>query len=189
MKKILAACFYAVGMLLCGILLLPQPPRALAVQVDQPGLELAPSGSIFAALNIAPGDSLEAVVSVANNGKGDIGAVTFSARGASGQSALAPWLWLELSDEAGILYSGPLAGAENVALGPMAAGEQRKYSLRVLYSANADNSSQGATATVDLAFVGRPSYPSLPVTGANLNWVVLPGVLLLVLGTRLLLRN
>ncbi len=116
-----------------------------------------PNQTIVAASGMAPGESRQGTIEIANQGSAP-GVVVLEASGLTG-TALAAVLDLEVDDISGgsavEKWSGKLGSFSSVALGAFAAGVERDYRLTLSWPAAANDASlQGATTSLSFRWHG-----------------------------------
>ncbi|MTI96639.1 MAG: hypothetical protein FH749_14390 [Firmicutes bacterium] len=173
--------------ILTGLLLiLPAPVHAFEIEIREMSITVLDDTPIFSESNMAPGDNAASAATVSNTGE-DAFDLSLSVELAAGDELLYELLVIEIGDGDSSYYRGPLHRLDGAPLGEIAGGEVRELDMAVSLPASAGNEYQGKEIKVSFIFTGHGE--SMPVTGTNINWLLIPGLLLAAIGGFLVLKR
>ncbi|HEU4962523.1 MAG TPA: hypothetical protein VFV52_01495 [Bacilli bacterium] len=119
-------------------------------------ISTSPAHGFLQASNLAPGDTVRSVLTVANNGNLDFN-TSVSARQETGNTAFYNILHVTVADSNGLLYEGSFAGLQDFPLGTIPIGQQRYLTFTATLPLATGNEMQGQATSVafDLTAIGH----------------------------------
>lgn len=114
-------------------------------------ISTCPANGFLKADNIAPGDVINSILRVMNNGNLDFN-YTVSSYLESGETALFNELLLQVSDSEGLLYQGTLREFQDFPLGTISKGRCNDLNFSVTLPKDAGNELQGKSISVAFNF-------------------------------------